>query len=102
MKQFKGAYPISGEDLSALPVREIGPAVKFYASSVSGSHVAARLKVLACPGRIPAACAADGFRVRCCSRYGCAVCRDGQATPRLEGQVNGRFQPLIRVRSERR
>src|SRR5213592_3594013 len=30
MKQFKGVYPISGEDLSALPVKEIGPAVAFY------------------------------------------------------------------------
>ena len=30
MKQFNGVYPISGEDLSALPVREIGPAVEFY------------------------------------------------------------------------
>ena len=27
---FKGAYPISGEDLTALPVKEIGPAVEFY------------------------------------------------------------------------
>ena len=27
---FKGVYPISGEDLIALPVREIGPAVEFY------------------------------------------------------------------------
>ena len=27
---LKGAYPISGEDLMALPVREIGPAVQFY------------------------------------------------------------------------
>ncbi|HVK10685.1 MAG TPA: VOC family protein [Gemmataceae bacterium] len=27
---FKGAYPISGEDLMALPVKEIGPAVEFY------------------------------------------------------------------------
>jgi lactoylglutathione lyase len=30
MTQFKGVYPISGEDLSALPVKEIGPAVEFY------------------------------------------------------------------------
>lgn len=28
--QFKAVYPISGEDLAALPVREIGPAVRFY------------------------------------------------------------------------
>ena len=27
---FKGAYPISDEDLTALPVKEIGPAVEFY------------------------------------------------------------------------
>jgi hypothetical protein len=27
---LKGAYPISGEDLMALPVQEIGPAVEFY------------------------------------------------------------------------
>lgn len=27
---FKGAYPISGEDLTALPVKEIGPAIEFY------------------------------------------------------------------------
>ena len=30
MKQFNGVYPISGEDLSALPVKAIGPAVEFY------------------------------------------------------------------------
>ena len=30
MKQLKGVYPISGEDLSALPVKEVGPAVAFY------------------------------------------------------------------------
>ena len=30
MLRFNGAYPISGEDLSALPVKEIGPAVAFY------------------------------------------------------------------------
>jgi catechol 2,3-dioxygenase-like lactoylglutathione lyase family enzyme len=27
---LNGAYPISGEDLMALPVRAIGPAVEFY------------------------------------------------------------------------
>jgi lactoylglutathione lyase len=27
---LKGAYPIGGEDLTALPVKEIGPAVVFY------------------------------------------------------------------------
>lgn len=30
MKQFLGVSPISGEDLSALPVREVGPAADFY------------------------------------------------------------------------
>ena len=30
MKQFKGVYPISGEDLSTLPVKAIAPAVEFY------------------------------------------------------------------------
>jgi len=30
MKQFKGVYPISGEDLNALPVKEIGQALEFY------------------------------------------------------------------------
>jgi hypothetical protein len=29
VKQLKAVYPISGEDLSALPVRAIGPAVAF-------------------------------------------------------------------------
>lgn len=32
MTRFEGAYPISGEDLSALPVKAIGPAVEFYRS----------------------------------------------------------------------
>lgn len=32
MKQFNGVSPISGEDLSALPVKAIGPAVEFYRS----------------------------------------------------------------------
>ena len=27
---FQGVSPISGEDLTALPVKEIGPAVRFY------------------------------------------------------------------------
>jgi catechol 2,3-dioxygenase-like lactoylglutathione lyase family enzyme len=30
MKQLNGVYPISGEDLSALPVKAIAPAVAFY------------------------------------------------------------------------
>ena len=40
MKQFKAVYPISGEDLSALPVRAIGPAVAFYQSVLGFSVVA--------------------------------------------------------------
>ncbi len=32
MKQFNGVYPISGEDLTALPVKAIAPAVVFYQS----------------------------------------------------------------------
>ena len=39
MKQFKGVYPISGEDLSALPVKEIGPAVEFYKTVLQFSVV---------------------------------------------------------------
>src|SRR6476646_10568189 len=30
MTRVNGVYPISGEDLTALPVKEIGPAVRFY------------------------------------------------------------------------
>lgn len=30
MKQFTSVSPISGEDLSALPVKAVGPAVEFY------------------------------------------------------------------------
>jgi predicted enzyme related to lactoylglutathione lyase len=46
---FKGVYPISGEDLNALPVREIGRAVEFYKtvlgfSVVSSDATAAILK----------------------------------------------------------
>ena len=46
---FKGAYPISGEDLMALPVKEIGPAVEFYRTVlgftvVSGDDQTAVLK----------------------------------------------------------
>jgi hypothetical protein len=40
MKQFNGVYPISGEDLSALPVKAIGPAVAFYQSVLGFSVVA--------------------------------------------------------------
>ena len=37
MKQLNGVYPISGEDLSALPVKEVGPAVEFYKSVLAFS-----------------------------------------------------------------
>jgi lactoylglutathione lyase len=40
MKQFNGVYPISGEDLNALPVKEIGPAVEFYTTVLAFSVVA--------------------------------------------------------------
>jgi hypothetical protein len=40
LKQFNGVYPISGEDLSALPVKEIGPAVEFYKAVLNFSVVA--------------------------------------------------------------
>ena len=40
MTQLKGVYPISGEDLSALPVKAIGPAVEFYKSVLRFSVVA--------------------------------------------------------------
>ena len=39
MKQLKGVYPISGEDLSALPVKEVGPAVEFYQTVLAFSVV---------------------------------------------------------------
>ena len=49
MKLFKGVYPISGEDLSAVPVKVIGPAVAFYQSVlgftvVSQDHEAATVQ----------------------------------------------------------
>ena len=40
MRQFKGVYPISGEDLNALPVREIASAVEFYTSVLGFSVLA--------------------------------------------------------------
>ena len=40
MKQFNAVYPISGEDLSALPVKAICPAVAFYQSVLGFSVVA--------------------------------------------------------------
>lgn len=36
---FRGVYPISGEDLNALPVREIGPAAEFYRTVLGFSIV---------------------------------------------------------------
>ena len=39
MKQLKGVYPISGEDLAALPVKEVGPAVEFYKTVLAFSVV---------------------------------------------------------------
>ena len=39
MNRINGAYPISGEDLSALPVKAIGPAVEFYKSVLGFSVV---------------------------------------------------------------
>jgi catechol 2,3-dioxygenase-like lactoylglutathione lyase family enzyme len=40
MAKLKGVYPISGEDVSALPVKEIAPAVAFYQSVLGFSVVA--------------------------------------------------------------
>jgi lactoylglutathione lyase len=40
MKQLNGVYPISGEDLSALPVKAIGLAVAFYRDVLGFSVVA--------------------------------------------------------------
>lgn len=65
MQQFKGVYPISGEDLSALPVKEIGPAVEFYKTVLRFSVVASdeatatlerddvRLGLVRKPGHMP-------------------------------------------------
>jgi lactoylglutathione lyase len=41
MAQLKGVYPISGEDLNALPVKEIEPAVAYY-ETVLGFSVVSR------------------------------------------------------------
>jgi hypothetical protein len=46
MRQFKAVYPISGEDLAALPVKAIGPAVAFY-ESVLGFMVVASDETMA-------------------------------------------------------
>ena len=40
MSILKGVYPISDDDLSALPVKEIGPAVEFYKTVLRFSVVA--------------------------------------------------------------
>lgn len=37
---FKGVYPISNEDTSALPVKEIGPALPYYTEKLGFSVVA--------------------------------------------------------------
>jgi lactoylglutathione lyase len=37
--QFKAVYPISGEDLTALPVQEIAPAIRFYREQLGFSVV---------------------------------------------------------------
>jgi lactoylglutathione lyase len=39
MTQFKAVYPISNEDLNALPVKDIGPAVDFYEAVLGFSVV---------------------------------------------------------------
>ena len=39
MAQLKGVYPISGEDLNALPVQEIEPAIAFYETMLGFSVV---------------------------------------------------------------
>jgi lactoylglutathione lyase len=41
MAQLKAVYPISGEDVNALPVKDIGPAVAFY-EAVMGFSVVSR------------------------------------------------------------
>jgi hypothetical protein len=40
MKQFKAVYQISGEDLSALPAKAIGPAIAFYQTVLGFTVVA--------------------------------------------------------------
>jgi lactoylglutathione lyase len=41
MAKLKSVYPISGEDLNALPVKEIGPAVAYY-EAVLGFSIVSR------------------------------------------------------------
>jgi predicted lactoylglutathione lyase len=40
MTRFKAVYPISNEDMNALPVKEIGPAIAFYRTVLGFSVVA--------------------------------------------------------------
>lgn len=75
MSRIKGVYPISGEDLTALPVREIGPAVAFYTSVLGFSVVAsdettatvrrddARLGLVRVPGHKPEEAGSCAFAV---------------------------------------
>jgi lactoylglutathione lyase len=75
MTTFKGVYPISGEDLSALPVKEIGPAVEFYKRVLGFSVVAtdettatlqrdgARLGLVRKPGHKPGEAGSCAFAV---------------------------------------
>ncbi len=39
MAQLKSVYPIAGEDVNALPVKEIGPAVAYYETVLGFSAV---------------------------------------------------------------
>jgi predicted enzyme related to lactoylglutathione lyase len=41
MAQLKSVYPISGEDVNALPVKDVGPAVAYY-ETVLGFSVVSR------------------------------------------------------------
>jgi Glyoxalase/Bleomycin resistance protein/Dioxygenase superfamily len=75
MKQLTGVYPISGEDLSALPVKAIGPAVEFYRTVLGFSVVSqddgratvqrddARLGLVANPGHKPEKAGSCAFSV---------------------------------------
>lgn len=75
MKQFNGVYPISGEDLSALPVKAIGPAVAFYRDALRFTVVSqddekatvqrddARLGLVVKPGHNPGEAGSCAFGV---------------------------------------
>lgn len=75
MRQLLGVYPISGEDLSALPVKAIGPAVEFYRSVLGFEVVAAddaaatvrrddvRLGLVRAPGHRPGEAGSCAFAV---------------------------------------